>query len=245
MRVGPRAVGATMNISGRALRAGREATSRTAATRLAVASFAVVPTWLMAAAADASVIGVPDDGFEFPNLGSGANAYAYASNNLVGRSPTLPTSGPVAFSSTAGIAANGSLFGVFDASNGIISLTFAVPASSAGAGTLSFQQEPRGGLGAGVLIVLDNTTGVANEAPFAGETLQSPAIQENLGNLAAGSHIISFVADSGGSGVDLTTFIDDVSITTAALPEPTSLVAAGAASAVCFGLTRRRRSARG
>jgi hypothetical protein len=219
----------------------------------------------VARSASGAVIAVDDNGFEYPNQQVGPNAYSYASNTPAGDFAVLPTTGLLAFNSTAGIAANGSLFDLLDAPNGngdgtvsavgqagflqsyhgssgTITETIYIPSGLEGDGTLSFLQEPRAS-GDELLIVLDNSQLVDIDNPYLGETLQSPAVEVPLGDLAVGYHTIEFLAVEGGADSDLTTFIDSLSVTTTPVPvpEPAALGVMGAILLALCGLGGRSR----
>ena len=200
---------------------------------------------------------VPDNGFEFPDLGPGG--FADAPNGSTGYpgwvfSPHLP-SGPTI--GGPGIAANGSIFGVIGATQGqtsdnsvstsgqaaflhnLCSFTENVILPS-GTFNVTFGWEARFGYGGNEISVA-----LGNNILFDGTpttfTSFSPASSAYV-TLPAGTYALTFTGKTSVASGDLCTFVDDVSVVAQA-PEPASavlLLSGGALLAL-----RRRRSPAG
>ncbi len=193
---------------------------------------------------------IANAGFESPNLPGG---YEYC--------PTLASQGGSgwAFSGGSGIAANRSGFGVMGAngdqaafiqnaksygpsySDGMMSQLFTV--ASAGRYTLSFLAEARDGYGANSLNVLIDT----NVLSFNDSSTVSPASETSFSlytsgafTLSSGSYTLLFATANPSESGDHTTFIDDVVINTATVPEPSSILLGGIAILISAGGVLRR-----
>jgi hypothetical protein len=182
------------------------------------------------------VIYPANNGFEVPDLGAGGSAYGYGSPEAVAAGlPALPPGSGWTFTGTAGIAANGSNFGVNGASNGNSDGTtstsgqaafiqgyafapFNFPVNSmsqtfggfnSGFAAVTFSLEQRPGLGDNPIDVqLDGQDLGAYLASSSSsfETFTTPAIP-----VTAGNHTLSFISTNN-SGGDNTQFIDNVSV---------------------------------
>jgi hypothetical protein len=171
------------------------------------------------AGASAATIYPVNNGFEEPDLGSGA---AYQ-----------PPAPGWTFGGGAGIAANGSGFNVVGATNGNNdngatstfgqaafvqsgdgTLVFAFFSQTltlaAGSYTLNFSMEGRSTTGAdGVNVFLNGVQTGGTLLPASLTSFNDVSV--NFGNLAGGSYTIAFAGDSP-TGADVTTFIDNVKI---------------------------------
>lgn len=191
---------------------------------------------LIASSSFASQITLSDPGFEDPSQGPGGYSY-YGGQTIDGWTYTGRT----------GIAANGSAFGVSQASGNqaafiqsdgsTISQSFDF---TGGRFTLDFLAEYRMWYGGNtVYVTVDN-----QQLTFGGNTAFAPATGWTFTNyesdaieLSAGNHVLTF---TGTSPYDFTTFIDDVSIT--AVPEPGSLALLAIGALSVASLNRRRKS---
>jgi hypothetical protein len=196
--------------------------------------------------ANARAIYPANNGFEVPNLGAGGGAYGYGSAEAVAAGlPALPPGSGWTFAGTAGIAANGSNFGVTGASNGnqdgttstsgqaafiqgyaFAPYNFPVNSMSQTIGgfddgfaavTFSLEQRPGGG---------NNPINVRLDGQDLGTYLASGSssfdtITTPFVPVTAGSHTLSFISTNN-SGGDNTQFIDNVVVINV-VPEPASL----------------------
>ena len=175
--------------------------------------------------ASAATINPLNDGFEESDLGTG---YQYSPPST---SWTYHSAGGVA---GAGIAANGSAFGVTGATNGNYngatstvgqaaflqmgdgtlgangSWISQMISLAAGSYNLNFSMEGRLGYGANGVDVFVNGVQIGGTL-FPANLGSFNDVSVNLGNLAAGSYTIAF-AGEGANGRDVTTFIDNIGI---------------------------------
>jgi hypothetical protein len=178
--------------------------------------------------ASAATINPLNDGFEEANLGGGFSAYQYSPPST---SWTYHSAAAVA---GAGIAANGSVFGVTGATNGNYNGATSTVGQAAflqmGDGTLgqngayisqmislaagsydlNFSLEGRLNYGANGVNVFVNGVQIGGTL-FPASLGSFNDVSLNLGNLAAGSYAIAF-AGQGANGRDVTTFIDNIAI---------------------------------
>ncbi len=193
---------------------------------------------------------IDNPGFEAPDLGSGSGAFQYG--------PTIAQQGGSGwtFFQGAGIAANGSAFNVAnavghqaafiqDASGETLPSAFSQTVSGFDSGeySLSFLAEgrPNKWLTNPLIVLIDSTV-----LSFAGTSVVNPAAgsifysyTSDLISLSAGSHTITFETANPGSAPDRTTFIDDVSLTTSAVPEPSAFILLAAGVVGLLGFARR------
>jgi hypothetical protein len=204
-----------------------------------------------------------NNGFEVPNLGAGGGAYGYGSAEAVAAGlPALPPGSGWTFTGTAGIAANGSAFGVSGATNGnqdgttstsgqaafiqgyaFAPFHFAVNSMSQtidgfddgfAAVTFSLEQRPGGGNNP-INVRLDGQdlgTYLASSSSFF-DTITTPFVP-----VTAGSHTLSFISTNN-SGGDNTQFIDNVVVINV-VPEPASLILVGLGTFGLLGYQWRR-----
>jgi hypothetical protein len=173
--------------------------------------------------ASAATINPLNDGFEEANLGGGFWAYQYS-----------PPSTSWTYHGNAGIAANGTAFGVTGATNGNYngatstvgqaaflqmgdgtlgqngSYISQMISLAAGSYDLNFSLEGRLNYGANGVNVFVNGVQIGGTL-FAASLGSFNDVSLNLGNLAAGSYAIAF-AGQGANGLDVTTFIDNIAI---------------------------------
>ena len=210
--------------------------------------------------ATAGNIGVINNSFETPDLGSGAFAYAYVGTETGGSGPissSTPGIGWIFSTSGAGIAANGSNFGVNFAPNGNSDGTMSTSGQAGviqrvdgtktsgsasyieqmltgfdtGTATINFEIFGRHALGPNTIdVYLDNTLLATITPPVSVFTLESI-----MTNVTSGSHTLWFVGHN--PTADNSSFIDAVTVTNNPVPEPSALVLA--ASAIIFFGTLR------
>jgi hypothetical protein len=211
--------------------------------------------FLWAVAAQAGPI-VANSGFEQPNVGGG---YRYGDGFGPGSPITIAEQGGAGwtFVNGAGIAANGSAFGVANASGNQAGFIQGGPGSiisqlisgfGTGFYTLGFIAEGRSNFGSG-----DNPLEVTIDGvplTFGGNPIINPPVGTVFQSFTSdpffvnsGSHTLAFNGQ-GVNGLDVTSFVDDVSFPSfVPVPEPGSLALFGmttVAGAVYCGWRRRR-----
>jgi len=189
-----------------------------------------------------------NSGFELPDLGSGSSAYGYGPDyggQTVGTPtsytlPGLPSTPPGwTFIGTSGIAANGSAFGVTGATNGNSDGTTSTSGQagfiqsaiglnngaieqtitlSAGSYTLSFAEEGRSAQG-GANEIQVSLGGSVIYTGLPTSTGSFNTITRSVSVSSSGPQLLSFAGLSPNSG-DYTTFVDHVSVSRSAVPEP-------------------------
>lgn len=211
---------------------------------------------ISAASVKGQIIYPADNGFESPDLGSGADALAYA-----------PAGASWTFSGGAGIAANNSAFDVFNATQGQASDS-AVSSSgqagflqgvsaisqsvylAAGVYSLTFNAVGRGG-GTFNFATNEITVTLGNDLLFAGTPDQGAMQTETtseMGVLTSGYYTLTFsgvTANTGPNQGDHTTFIDNIQINTVSVvtvPEPASVsfLVLGFVALIAFRRLRRQ-----
>jgi hypothetical protein len=208
-----------------------------------------------------------NDGFEIPNLGSGRSAYGYGDPSPYGL--TVATFTPNAgqgwtFTGTAGIAANGSDFGVTGATNGnqnggATSTSGQAGFIQNGYGTPNTISETVSGLPGGPASVTfslelrstdDSTTGVdvtLNGVDlgtyYTTSTSSFITVTTPTTLLGAGSYVLKFTGVEGANGHDNTDFIDNVSVNV--VPEPSMPIAFLSLAAIGLLIMVRRAGATG
>jgi hypothetical protein len=223
--------------------------------------------------ARADIIYPTNNGFEVPNLGAGGLAYGYGSAEAVAAGlPALPAGSGWTFTGTAGIAANGSNFGVSGATNGnhdgttstsgqaafiqgyafppfhfpvnSMSQTFGGFVDGLAAVTFSIEQRPGGGGNNPIDVQLD---GQDLGTYLASSSSSFNTITTPFVAVTAGSHTLSFISTNN-TGGDNTQFIDNVSVNNVAnvVPEPgsLSLFAIGIAGLAACGWRLRKQAVR-
>jgi hypothetical protein len=202
------------------------------ARRAAVAAAII----LTSASAFATPINTVDNGgFEAPTQAS--TGFSYLGGTVNGWT----------YSGNSGVATNGSAFGLTNASGqaGILQQVSSISQSFITTGnilSLTFSAESRNyaQLGNSISVLIDGVALVFNGATvFTPTTFSSfTSYTSNVIALTAGTHNLSFVGFGNGRGGDVTTFIDNVSLTTA-VPEPVTLGLFGL-GLVALGATRRK-----
>ena len=198
-----------------------------------------------------------NNGFEEANLGNGFWAYQYS-----------PPSTSWTYNGLAGIAANGTAFGVTGATNGNYngatgpvgqaaflqmgngtlgqngSYISQMISLAAGSYDLNFSMEGRLNYGANGVNVFVNGVQIGGTL-FAASLLSFNDVSLNLGNLAAGSYTIAF-AGEGANGRDVTTFIDNIAIVSSVPDSGGSflLMLCSAAGLLSMGRLASRQSAK-
>ena len=222
--------------------------------RESLAIFGLFMSAFVAASAKAGNIVITNNGFEVPDLGSGPLAYGYGTMpGGIGPIGNTPGIGWI-FSGGGGIAANGSNFLVINAPNGnsdgVMStsgqagviqsgdgtfnssaMTQVLNGFQAGTATINFLAEGRAitGVSRGpdpIDVYLDNIL-LGSVTP----AIDVFTLESFTTNVTAGSHTLGFVGnDPEPATLDLSTFIDNVTVLNNPVPEPSSMVLFGVAA---------------
>ncbi len=221
--------------------------------RKSLATFGLFMSAFVAASAKAGNIVITNNGFEVPDLGSGPLAYGYGTMpGGIGPIGTTPGIGWI-LNSGSGIAANGSNFLVVNAPNGnsdgvmstsgqagviqsgdgtfnTSAMTQVLNGFQAGTATINFLAEGRAitGVSRGpdpIDVYLDNIL-LGSVTP----AIDVFTLESFTTNVTAGSHTLGFVGnDPEPATLDLSTFIDNVTVLNNPVPEPSSMVLFGVA----------------